>query len=151
MSEEETRDLSDASKFEERLFGELASIRGEIAALGGDIAAFGSDIATIRSEIAAIRDDIAAIRDDIAKLDIRLTALEKRMTDVENRLGKLEDRVDARLLETRPIWEAVQSSIKRLDDKFDTVIQDLYELRTDSRVHHKLIWEHERRLNPSST
>ena len=134
MSEEETKDLSSARNFEDRLFGELTAIRGDIAAFGGDIAAIGNEI--------------AAIRDDIAKLDIRLTALEKSMTGVENRLSLLEDRVDARLLETRPIWEAVQASIKRLDEKFDTVIQDLYEVRTDSRLHGKLLSEHERRLNP---
>ena len=134
MSEEDTRQFSGSSKFEERLFSELGAIRGGIAE-------FGCDIAEIRGDIAEIRRDITEIRADIAKLDIRLTA-------VENRLTMLEERVDARLLETRPIWEAVQASIARLDDKFDTVIQDLYEVKTDIRVHGKLLKEHERRLNP---
>ena len=120
MSEEETKDLSGARNFEDRLF----------------------------SELAAIRDDIARVDARLTAIEIRLTALENRLTAVENRLSMLEDRVDARLLETRPIWEAVQASIKRLDQKFDTVIQDLYEVRTDSRLHDKLLNEHERRLNP---
>ena len=120
MSEDETKQFQSDNQFQERLFGELAAIRGDIT---------------------EIRADIAAIRNDVAKLDIRLTA-------VENRLTMVEERVDARLVETRPIWEAVQASIARLDEKFDTVIQDLYEVKTDIRVHGKLLKEHERRLNP---
>ena len=115
------KDLSSARNFEDRLFGELAAISGDIAGLDARLAA----------------------------VEISLSVLENRLTAVENRLSMLEDRVDARLVETRPIWEAVQSSIKRLDQKFDTVIQDLYEVRTDSRVHDKLLREHEQRLNPS--
>ena len=127
MSEDETKQFQSDNQFQERLFGELAAIRG--------------DITEIRADITEIRADIAAIRNDVAKLDIRLTA-------VENRLTMVEERIDARLVETRPIWEAVQASIARLDEKFDTVIQDLYEVKTDIRVHGKLLKEHERRLNP---
>lgn len=127
MSEEETKDLSGASKFEDRLFRELAAISGGVTAFG---------------------TELVAIRGEIAKLDARLTAVENRLNAVENRLGLLEDRVEARLVETRPIWEAVQVSIRRLDHKFDSVIQDLYEMRTDVRLHDKLLTEHERRLNP---
>src|SRR5216684_4016137 len=92
----------------------------------------------VMAEFAAVRAEQAAIRRDIASLDTRLTA-------VEQRLVTLEDRVDARLRETRPIWEAVQASIERLDKKFDNVIRDLYDVRTDIGLHDKRLRDLERR------
>ena len=74
-------------------------------------------------------------------------ALDGRLTTVEQRLVTLEDRVDARLRETRPIWEAVQASLERLDKKFDNVIRDLYDVRTDIRLHESRLAELERRIN----
>ena len=67
---------------------------------------------------------LAAIRSDIATLDTRMTTLDAR-------LSSLEEKVDRRLQETRPMWEGVQAQIKQLDGKFDVVLRDLYELRTD--------------------
>ena len=63
---------------------------------------------------------------------------------LNNRLTGLEEKVDRRLMETRPMWEAVQVQIEslnqkfetlndkldRLDGKFDTVLSDLYDMRT---------------------
>lgn len=41
-----------------------------------------------------------------------MTSLEGRVTSLEERMSALEKKVDRRLQETRPIWEAV---LKRLD------------------------------------
>lgn len=60
---------------------------------------------------------LSAIRADVAALGDRLTAL--------------EEKVDRRLQETRPMWEGVQAQIRQLDGKFDVVLRDLYELRSD--------------------
>ena len=60
---------------------------------------------------------LAAIRSDIAMLDARVSSL--------------EEKVDRRLQETRPMWEGVQAQIRQLDGKFDVVLRDLYELRSD--------------------
>ena len=111
MSEEQTKDLTGSRSFEERVLAELSFIHTELAAVRGDQAA-------IRADQAAIRADQAAMRGEIAALDVRLTSL--------------EEKVDARLRETRPIWEAVQLSIDRLDQKFDNVIRDLYKFALTS-------------------
>ncbi len=94
---------------------------------------------------------LTSIRTDMAmrftSLEQRLSNVGQRIESVEQRLITLEDIVDARLRETRPIWEAVQSQLGRLDEKFDNVIRDLYEVRTDIRLHDKRLKETERRLN----
>ena len=94
--------------------------------------------ARVLAELAAIRVEQGAIRTDIAALDSRLATVESRLTTVE-------EKVDSRLRETRPIWEAVQLAIKRLEMKFDNVILDLYELRTDHRILDKRLKELEAR------
>ena len=65
-----------------------------------------------------------------------LAAINSRMGSLETRLTSLEDKVDARLRETRPMWEAVQAQLKEIDKRLDTlnrqfktVLQDSYDLR----------------------
>ncbi len=71
----------------------------------------------ILSALAAINTELSAIRTDVATLGERMSAL--------------EEKVDRRLQETRPMWEGVQEQIRQLDRKFDVVLKDLYELRSD--------------------
>jgi len=94
---------------------------------------------------------LTSIRTDMAmrftSLEQRLSNVGQRIESVEQRLITLEDIVDARLRETRPIWEAVQADIQRLDKKFDNVIRDLYDVRTDNDLLEKRLHDLERRLN----
>ena len=83
----------------------------------------------------------------MAAFETRMDKLETRMDAIEERLLSLEERVDRRLLQTQPIWEAVQASITRLDEKFTLVIRDLYDIRGDISMQGKWLKEHERRLN----
>ncbi|MFN2479919.1 MAG: hypothetical protein ABR554_00350 [Pyrinomonadaceae bacterium] len=46
-------------------------------------------------------------------------------------MSALDEKVDRRLQETRPIWEAVQNQLERLNSKVDILISDFYEMRTD--------------------
>lgn len=62
---------------------------------------------------------------------MRLTALEGKVDALDGRLTRLEEKVDQRLQETRPIWEDVQTRLRQLDGKFDLVIKDLYEVRSE--------------------
>ncbi|HMJ25842.1 MAG TPA: hypothetical protein VK475_08440, partial [Pyrinomonadaceae bacterium] len=58
----------------------------------------------------------------------------------------LEERVDIRLKETRPIWEAVQAQLKKLDEKFNLFILDLYDIRSDIALQGKRLEVLERRV-----
>ena len=50
----------------------------------------------------------------VQRMDERLQNVETDVHDVKTRLSSLEAKVDARLKETRPIWEAVQAQLNRL-------------------------------------
>ena len=125
MNEDSTKELPSSRNFEDRVLSQLATIL--------------SGVAELRSEVAEIRVQQAAMAKNIAALDERLTSLEERFTS-------LEEIVDARLKETRPIWEAVQAQIEKLDQKFDIVIRDLYDVRGDVALHAKRISQLEHAL-----
>ena len=129
MNEDPTKDLPQRRSFEEQVLAQLAAIRSEAVEIRTHVLA---ELAAIRGEVAEIRVQQAAMAKNIAALDERLTSLEGRFTS-------LEEIVDARLKETRPIWEAVQAQIEKLDQKFDIVIRDLYDVRGDLALHAKRI------------
>ncbi|HKQ54229.1 MAG TPA: hypothetical protein VJT74_17765 [Pyrinomonadaceae bacterium] len=47
-------------------------------------------------------------------MDARFNAIDARFDSVETRLTTLEDKVDARLRETRPIWESMQQQLTEM-------------------------------------
>ena len=75
--------------------------------------------------------------------------LSDRIQNIDSRLESLEQKVDARLHDTRPIWESVQAQLKemsmRLDDmdtRLDkiegtalTTPSELREIRKDLKEH----------------
>ncbi len=84
------------------------------------------------------------------KVDVRLDALETRVASMEEnigarfavldlRIGKLEEMVDARLKETRPIWESVQFELRKLNRKFEQAVEDLFDLRADQKTLRKRV------------
>ena len=91
--------------------------------------------------------ELAAIRTEVAEIRVQQIAMATNIAALDERLTSLEEKVDARLKETRPIWEAIQLAIDRLDEKFDNVIRDPYEVRTDIGLHDKRLRDIERRLN----
>ncbi|HYH84844.1 MAG TPA: hypothetical protein VEX60_05130 [Pyrinomonadaceae bacterium] len=75
-----------------------------------------------------------------------LTGINSRMTALEERLTSLEEKVDARLRETRPIWEGVlerltgieaelprlggiESELARMNRQFRSFVADIFQLR----------------------
>jgi len=131
MNEEPTKDLATRA-FQKRVLDEFAAVRREIAALRGDNVEMRKEITQIRSDIVEIRTQQAPMAKNIAAIDQRLTTL--------------EERVDERLKETRPIWEAVQEQIQRLVEKFDIVLHELYDVRSENKIHGRRIGELERRM-----
>ena len=76
----------------------------------------------VLAELSAIRQELAEQRGMVAQVDARLTAL--------------EEKVDARLRETRPIWEGalarltgIESELNGLNRQFRSLIADLFQMR----------------------
>jgi predicted nucleic acid-binding Zn-ribbon protein len=131
MNEEPPKDLATRA-FQKRVLDEFAAMRGEISA--------------IRTEQSAMRNDITEIRNDIVEIRTQQAAMARNIGSLDHRLTTLEERVDARLKETRPIWEAVQEQLQRVVEKFDAVLLDFHELRSELKIHGRRIAELERRV-----
>jgi predicted nuclease with TOPRIM domain len=69
----------------------------------------------VLAELSAIRQEQSAQRETLSQLDARLTSLEERMASLEGRMTTLEQTVDARLHDTRPMWEAVQERLTGIE------------------------------------
>jgi chromosome segregation ATPase len=88
------------------------------------------------AEFAAMRQGFAQLNTRMDSLEARMSSLENRVATVDARLIALEDKVDARLRETRPIWEGVQQrltgierSLDKLSRHFKVFVNDAFDLR----------------------
>jgi predicted nucleic acid-binding Zn-ribbon protein len=135
MSDQPTQDLATRA-FQKRVLDEFAALRREM----------GSEFSAVRAELTTLRQDITEIRSDIVEIRSQQSAIAKNISSLDERLTLLEERVDARLKETRPIWEGVQEQLQRLFEKFDAVILEFYELRGEFKIHGRRIAELERRV-----
>lgn len=82
---------------------------------------------------------------ELSNINRRFDGLESRMDRVEVRLTNLEEKVEARLYDTRPIWEAVllrldsiearldrmDGRLEKVETKFEVVADELLDMRTD--------------------
>ena len=132
MSEDLTKRFEGGSPFEKRVIAEFAALRG--------------DIAEIRTQQAAMARNIASLDRRLTSVEQRLTSVERHLTSLDQRLTSLEEKVDMRLKETRPIWEAVKAQIEKLDEKFNLFIRDLYDIRGEISLHGKRLDIIERRV-----
>jgi predicted nucleic acid-binding Zn-ribbon protein len=90
--------------------------------------------------------ELAALRSEVSEIRTQQVTIVKNLVTLDQRLTSLEERVDSRLKETRPIWEAVQAQIEKLDEKFNLFIRDLYDVRGDIVLHDKRLGVLERRV-----
>lgn len=110
MSEENTERLEGGTPFEIRVLRELANINQRFNGL---------------------EDRLTSLEGRLSSLENRFDGLVNRFTEWEDRLAGLEEKVDARLRETRPIWEAVLTRLERMEKKLDVFGKDLLETRVD--------------------
>ena len=141
MNEEPTKDLATRA-FQKRVLDEFAAMRGEVAGLRSEVGETRGEFGGLRGEIAEIRNDIT----EIVEIRTQQVVMARNIGSLDHRLTSLEERVDARLKETRPIWEAVQEQLQRLTDKFDGVIPECYELRNELKIYGRRIGHLEERL-----
>jgi predicted nuclease with TOPRIM domain len=113
MSEDVTGRLDDGGSFESRVLEQLAALRDGVNSLGGRL---------------------SNVEERLSGVEARLSELDARVSGVETRLSAVEEKVDARLRETRPIWEAVLSRLEIIDSKLEVVANDLLEMRAETNL-----------------
>ena len=81
--------------------------------------------------------ELTAIGSRLGNVENRLESFDARLSTMETRFTALEEQVDARLRETRPIWENVQQRLKEIESalsllnrQFRTLINDSFNLRS---------------------
>jgi chromosome segregation ATPase len=136
MSEEPTQNLPSLS-FEERVLAEFAAIRQEFAAQREMITQLHTRMTSLEGRMASLEGRMTSLEDRVLSIDTRLTSLEDRVLSIDVRLASLEDKVDARLRETRPIWEGVQQrlteiekSVTTISRHFKTMVSESFDLRS---------------------
>jgi len=90
--------------------------------------------------------ELSALRSEVAELRTQQVAMAKNIAALDQRLTSMEEKVDSRLKETRPIWEAVRAQLEKLDEKFTLFIRDLYDVRGDISLQDKRLGVLERRV-----
>ncbi len=115
MSEERTRDLPDNRSFEERVFARFDAMDERLTAM----------------------ETLFEARFDA--VDARFDAVDARLNNLDFRVQALE----ARALDTKPIWEralaeilAVKERVESIERKLDVLTLDMMQLRGDQRGLH---------------
>lgn len=115
MSEEPTENLSRRNTFEERVLAALADINNRLSG--------------VENRLTALEAKVDRLEAKVDRLEAKVDRLETRVESLEGRVTALEDKVDARLQETRPIWEMVLSRLEVIDSKLDVLGLDVLEMR----------------------
>lgn len=68
-----------------------------------------------------------------AALEERQASLEERQVALEQRQASLEEKVERRLQETRPIWEAVLAQLQRLELRMDRFEASMTALESEQK------------------
>ncbi|HZI17408.1 MAG TPA: hypothetical protein VEY09_02345 [Pyrinomonadaceae bacterium] len=113
MSEETTKNFGNEETFEARVLSLLVALRGDVAGL---------------------RDRVTVIDGRLTSIEGRVASLELKVGALDEKVGALDQKVDARLHDTRPIWESVSSRLQIIDKKFDIHSHDMLELRAEMEL-----------------
>jgi predicted nuclease with TOPRIM domain len=100
----------------------------------------------VLSELSGIRQELTTVNSRLSAVEDNVTTLDGKIDSLDGRLSSVEDKVDARLRETRPIWEGVlarltaieaellrlggiESELARMNRQFRSFVADIFQLR----------------------
>ena len=106
----------------------------------------------------SIEDKIDRLIISVESMDSRLANVEARLANVETLLESLEIKVDERMKETRPMWEALQAQLtelnasqdkgfRRFDHAMDVVSGNQNRLHADQVDLESRVYKIEKRVN----
>ena len=90
----------------------------------------------VLAELSGIRQELTAVNSRLTVVEYKVTTLDGKVDSLDGRLTSVEEKVDARLRETRPIWEGIQarltgieSELKMLNRQFRSMMADMFQFR----------------------
>ncbi|HEX8456920.1 MAG TPA: hypothetical protein VF656_06470 [Pyrinomonadaceae bacterium] len=142
MSEDLTRNLP--TSFQERVLAEFAALNVRFTKLDDRMTAIEDRMTSFEGRMSSFEGRMSSLEGYVIALDSRMTSLEGRMISlgdrvlsIDTRLTSLEEKVDARLRETRPIWEGVQQRLTEIEKglatlghHFKTMVNEEFKLRS---------------------
>ena len=136
MSEENTRELSDKTSFENRVFARFDAIERRFDGVYARFEAMERRFDGMDARFDAVDARFDAVDARFDAVDVRFDAVDVRFDGLDERVQVLESKA----LDTKPIWERalveigeVKESIYDLKRKFEIVIEDLIQVRVDQR------------------
>jgi peptidoglycan hydrolase CwlO-like protein len=94
----------------------IESLESRIESLDSRIGSLESRIESLDSRIGILDSRIESLESRIESLESRIESLDSRIESLDSRLASLETKVDQRLHDTQPIWEAVQAQLSEIRD-----------------------------------
>ena len=95
---------------------------------------------TVEQKLDGVETNLNSIGGRLTTVKQKLDGVETNLNSIGGRLTTLEERVDRRLMETRPIWEAVnqrldniESDIRKMHKKVTLFHEDVIEVRVSQR------------------
>ncbi len=116
MSDNPTQGMQDPRSFEERVFARFDALDARMDRLE-------TKVDGLDSRLSSVEGRLSSVEDKVDKLDARLTTL--------------EEKVDTRLRETRPIWEAVLTQLGGIEARLDVIETEVKELRHGVELLHE--------------
>lgn len=127
MSEDLTQNLPNT--FQERVLAEFAALNSRMTSFEGRMI-------SLEDRMTSIEGCLTSVENRLTSVENRLVSVEDRVLSIDTRLTSLEDKVDARLRETRPIWEGVlarltniESELGNLNRQIRALLADLFQIR----------------------
>ena len=122
MSDNPTRETPDSRSFEERVFARFDALDARMG--------------RFESRMERFETRLDSLEKKVDGLGSRLSSLENKVVVLDGRMTALEEKVDARLRETRPIWEGVlarldgiEAELARMNRQFRSFVADIFQLR----------------------
>ncbi|MCP9496188.1 MAG: hypothetical protein MSG64_17200 [Pyrinomonadaceae bacterium MAG19_C2-C3] len=131
MNEDTTRDLP-AQSFEERVLAEFAALRQEVSGLRQEVGGLRQEVDIVKQDVHGMKLVINEMKQDIHGVKLVINEMSRNLHATNQRLTTLEEKVDERLRETRPMWEAVLVQLSEVKHGIALLNAKMLELIRDS-------------------
>jgi chromosome segregation ATPase len=98
----------------------LRQIAGIVQDTHFRLSAVETRLSHLETQVSAVETRLSHLETQVSTVETRLSALETQVSAVETRLSALEQRVDERLQDTRPMWEALNARLDRIEAETNT-------------------------------